>query len=119
MKVGGSFQLFKERRLLFSRAGERKAKDNPETERPKNPGFGRTGETARSGRDEIIVDPRCKELINELRLYSYKVDKQTGDVLPVLMDAYNHYIDALRYAVAPLIRKLEPAKAAFGVYGNR
>jgi phage terminase large subunit len=67
----------------------------------------------------IIVDPRCKELINELRLYSYKVDKDTGDVLPVLMDSYNHYIDALRYAVAPLIRMLQPAKAAVGTYANR
>ena len=66
----------------------------------------------------IIVDPRCKELINELKLYSYKVDQNTGDVLAVLVDSYNHYIDALRYALAPLIRKLQPAQPVFGVYGN-
>lgn len=53
---------------------------------------------------EIVVHPRCKATINEMRLYSYKVDRLTGDILPVLVDANNHYIDALRYAVSPLIR---------------
>jgi len=66
----------------------------------------------------IIVHPRCVELIKELRLYSYEVDRLTNDILPVIVDAHNHYIDSLRYAVAPLIRKLRPAKALFGVYGN-
>ena len=52
----------------------------------------------------IIVHPRCTETIREMRLYSYKVDRHTGDVLPTLVDAHNHYIDAMRYALAPLIR---------------
>ena len=54
---------------------------------------------------EIVIHPRCKATINEARLYSYKVDRLTGDILPVLVDANNHYIDALRYAVSPLIKK--------------
>lgn len=53
---------------------------------------------------EIVIHPRCKETISEARLYSYKVDRLTGDILPVLVDANNHYIDALRYAVSPLIK---------------
>lgn len=53
---------------------------------------------------EIVIHPRCKATINEARLYSYKVDRLTGDVLPVLVDANNHYIDALRYAVSPMIK---------------
>ena len=53
---------------------------------------------------EIVVHPRCTGLINELRLYSYKVDRLTGDVLAVIVDANNHCIDALRYAVSPMIR---------------
>lgn len=57
----------------------------------------------RSFRD-IVIHPRCKQTINEARLYSYKVDRLTGDVLPVLVDANNHYIDALRYAVSPMIK---------------
>ena len=47
---------------------------------------------------DIIVHPRCKHLIDELTLYSYKTDKLTGKVVPILEDKYNHVIDALRYA---------------------
>ena len=47
---------------------------------------------------DIIVHPRCKHLIDELTLYSYEVDKLTGQVLPRLADKDNHIIDALRYA---------------------
>lgn len=47
---------------------------------------------------EIIVHPRCENVIKELTCYSYKIDKLTGDVLPVLEDKENHCIDALRYA---------------------
>lgn len=47
---------------------------------------------------DIIVHPRCKHLIDELTLYSYKTDELTGDVMPVLEDKDNHVIDALRYA---------------------
>lgn len=47
---------------------------------------------------DIVVHPRCKHLIDELTLYSYKTDPLTGLVLPVLDDKDNHVIDALRYA---------------------
>ena len=47
---------------------------------------------------DIIVHPRCKHTIDELTMYSYKVDKDTGKVLPLLKDKDNHVIDALRYA---------------------
>jgi len=64
---------------------------------------------------QIIVHPRCKQTINEMRLYSYKVDRLTGDVLAVLVDANNHYIDALRYAVSPMIkRKMHSTAALLG-----
>lgn len=53
----------------------------------------------------IVIHPRCKQTIREARLYSYKVDRLTGDVLAVLVDANNHYIDALRYAVSPMIKR--------------
>jgi phage terminase large subunit len=53
---------------------------------------------------EIIVHPRCKHTIDELTLYSYKVDKLTGMVLPHLEDKENHVIDALRYACEGLRR---------------
>ncbi|MGQ7286019.1 PBSX family phage terminase large subunit [Vreelandella venusta] len=52
---------------------------------------------------EIIIHPRCTETLKEARLYSYKVDRLTGDVLTTIVDKHNHYIDALRYALQPMI----------------
>lgn len=54
---------------------------------------------------EIVIHPRCEETIREARLYSYKVDRHTGDVLPQPVDAYNHHWDAIRYALEPLMRR--------------
>lgn len=53
---------------------------------------------------EIVVHPRCTETAKEFRLYSYKVDRMTGDVLPVIIDLHNHCIDAIRYALGPMIQ---------------
>lgn len=54
---------------------------------------------------EIVIHPRCQETITEARLYSYKVDQRTGDILPTPVDAYNHMIDSIRYALEPLMRE--------------
>lgn len=46
---------------------------------------------------DIVVHPRCKHLIDELTMYSYKTDPLTGQILPILEDKNNHVIDSLRY----------------------
>lgn len=56
---------------------------------------------------EIVVHERCTRTADECRLYSYKTDRLTGDVLPVIVDDNNHFIDAIRYGAAPLIRTPE------------
>jgi hypothetical protein len=43
---------------------------------------------------DIVVHPRCKHLIDELTLYSYKTDPLTGEVLPLLADKDNHCLVA-------------------------
>jgi phage terminase large subunit len=48
---------------------------------------------------DIVVHPRCRHVIDELTNYKYKVDKHTGEILPILEDKKNHTIDALRYAL--------------------
>lgn len=48
---------------------------------------------------DIVVHPRCRHTADELARYSYKVDRKTEEVLPVLADKDNHVIDALRYAL--------------------
>jgi phage terminase large subunit len=58
--------------------------------------------------EQIVIHPNCKHTAEEARLYSYKTDRLTGDVLPTLVDKNNHAIDSIRYALAPLIRKRAP-----------
>lgn len=54
--------------------------------------------------EEIVVHERCKHTIEEMRLYSYKMDKQTDEVLPIVVDKHNHCIDALRYAMDGMVK---------------
>jgi|SRR5690554_558789 len=58
----------------------------------------------------VVIHPRCKNTINEFGLYSYKVDRLSGDILPTLVDKYNHAIDALRYALEPIMHAKPKAK---------
>lgn len=55
---------------------------------------------------EIVIHPRCTAFLREARRYSYEVDRMTGDVLTTIVDANNHYIDATRYALGPLIKRV-------------
>jgi phage terminase large subunit len=55
--------------------------------------------------EKIIIHPRCKNTIKEFSNYSYKVDKRTGEVLPLVEDDNNHTIDAIRYALSNLIKR--------------
>lgn len=52
----------------------------------------------------VVIHERCKHTADEFKLYSYKKDKLTGDVLPILEDKHNHCIDALRYALEKTMR---------------
>ena len=54
---------------------------------------------------EIVIHSRCTQVLREARLYSYKVDRQTGDVLTDIVDKNNHYFDSIRYALGPLIKR--------------
>lgn len=63
----------------------------------------------------IRIHPRCPKTAQEFRLYRYKVDRSTGDVLPKIEDANNHYIDACRYSLDGIIqsRRTMPDFSAF------
>ena len=61
---------------------------------------------------DLVIHPRCQHLIDELSVYSWKVDKLTGLVLPQLEDKDNHLIDALRYAVEAA-RRSQPKRVEF------
>jgi phage terminase large subunit len=54
---------------------------------------------------DIVIHPRCKRAIEEARLWRYKTDPRTEEVLPHLVSGNDHIWDAVRYALAPLIKK--------------
>lgn len=54
--------------------------------------------------DEIIIHPRCKNSAKEARLYSYKVDDKSGQIMDKIIDAHNHHIDDWRYALEPVMK---------------
>lgn len=49
--------------------------------------------------ETIYIHPRCRHTAEEFSLYSYKVDKRTGDILNIVEDKFNHCVDALRYSL--------------------
>lgn len=55
--------------------------------------------------NKIVIHPRCKHTATEARLYSYKTDKLTNDILPDIISKHDHCIDAIRYGIEPMIRK--------------
>ena len=58
----------------------------------------------------IVIHSRCSNMRREARLYSYKVDRLTGDITSKVQDSDNHCWDAVRYAVQPMIKhKARPA----------
>jgi phage terminase large subunit len=55
--------------------------------------------------DVIVVHERCERTAEECRLYSHKIDRLTEDILRDIVDKHNHCIDAIRYALEPMIKK--------------
>ena len=81
--------------------------------------FGLWMEDAKKGPDSILhgieilqrykwnVTSRSLNVIQELRNYQWKTDKQTGKQLNVPIDGFNHALDAIRYVA---LNKLDAAK---------
>lgn len=51
---------------------------------------------------KIVIHPTCPNTASEFRNYEWKTDKN-GDYLAMPIDAFNHAIDAIRYALNDLI----------------
>lgn len=67
-----------------------------------------------NGFEEIIIHERCKHVADEARLYQYKVDRITGDILPVIVDKHNHCWDAIRYGLNGYIQQ----RGAMGLWAR-
>lgn len=70
----------------------------------KGPGSVEDGVEYLKSFERIVIHPRCPETAQEFVKYSYKVDRMSGDILPKIIDAHNHHIDDIRYALEPMIR---------------
>ena len=62
--------------------------------------------------DKIIIDEKCKETIKEFGSYANKYDEKTGKYLDCPIDANNHTIDAIRYALEEY-RRYKPKQSVF------
>ncbi len=72
-----------------------------------------------NGFERIVIHPRCVKTAEEARLYSYKVDRMTGDVLPIIVDKWNHCWDAVRYSLDGYIKnKTTPTALPSGLMGR-
>lgn len=69
--------------------------------------------------ERIVIHPRCTNTAAEFRLYSHKVVKLTGDILPDLEDKNNHTIDAIRYALTPAIRQRRAGRIDYNFWSRR
>ena len=63
--------------------------------------------------NKVYVTKRSKNLINELQNYVWMTDK-TGEKLNKPIDAYNHAIDAMRYAITSQLEN--PNKGNYFIY---
>ena len=86
------------------------------------PGSVEDGVTFLRNYREIVIHPRCEWMIYESRRYRYKTNA-AGDPLPQIVDADNHLIDCLRYALEPLISnsaiKIEARSIGTPRFGHR
>ena len=69
------------------------------------PGSVEDGITFLRSFEKIVINPGCRAAAQEAKLWRYKVDKLTDDVLPILKPGNEHIWDAVRYALQPLISK--------------
>lgn len=53
---------------------------------------------------ENVIHPDCPSVMKEFKLFSYRVDRQSGQVLPVLASGWDHGIDAGRYSLESVMR---------------
>jgi len=54
----------------------------------------------------VVIHPRCKHTIAEFGSYAWKIDPKTDEILPILKDDHNHIIDAVRYALEAVRRRV-------------
>jgi phage terminase large subunit len=65
--------------------------------------------------EAIVIHPRCIHTAEEARLYSFKVDRLSGQVMSDIVDAHNHCLDAARYGLEPVMKSRKVGDIAAGL----
>ena len=52
---------------------------------------------------KIVIHDRCTHMVDEAKNYTYKIDKLTGDVLPMVEKGFDHGWDSIRYGASEFI----------------
>ena len=71
---------------------------------PKWPGSVEDGLAVLKSFEKIIIHERCPHTAENYKLYSYKVDRKTDEILPILVKKNDDCIDAIRYGLGSLIK---------------
>ena len=71
------------------------------------------------GYKQIVIHTRCAQTAQEFRLYSYKKDRLSGEILPDIVDKHNHLIDSLRYAHERTMKRGANTKQKYATAGKR
>lgn len=69
------------------------------------PGSVEDGVAHLNGFKRIYIHPRCKHIATEARLYQYKIDQKTNEILPIIVDKHNHGWDGVRYGLDGYIQR--------------
>lgn len=63
---------------------------------------------------ENVIHPDCPNVMKEFKMFSYRVDRNSGQILPVLASGWDHGIDAGRYALESTMRNAKFNWSAVG-----
>lgn len=66
---------------------------------------------------KLIIHPRCKEHINEIKGYQHKKDKNTGQYLMEKLEGADHVMDSLRYAYSEIYTQARFRSLSKGCFG--
>lgn len=62
---------------------------------------------------KIVIHPRCEYTIQEGRLWRWKTDRLTGEVLATLVEKFDHCWDSIRYALEPIMTHQKKSYAGY------
>lgn len=73
--------------------------------------------------DRVVIHPRCKHTADEFKLYSYKINQHTGDIIRIPEDKHNHCFTEEAFIscrdCARSIKDVEPGDLVLTRYGYK